>query len=88
MNKILHESEIVTLKHLTDLHASVEASSPGPGTFEQSEHVDQIDELLTNLHYRLNEFEFQDYTRLSNLFLSFSIVFFGIISTILLLYSL
>ena len=88
VNNLLSETEIVTLKHLTDLHASVEASSPGPGTFEQSEQVDQIDDLLTNLHYRLTEFEFQDYTRMSNFLLSASIAFFGILSMLLILFSL
>ena len=88
VNNILSESEIVTLKHLTELHASVESSSPGPGTFEQSEQVDQIDELLTDLHHRLTEFEFQNYTRMSNFLLSASIAFFGVLSTILLLFSL
>ena len=88
VGKILHESEIVTLKHLTELHTSIESASPGPGTFEQSEQVEQIDELLSDLHHRLTEFEFQDYTRMSNLLLSASIAFFGMLSTILLLFSL
>jgi proteasome lid subunit RPN8/RPN11 len=87
LNRILDESEIVTLKHLTELHSSIETASPGPGTLEQSEQVDQIDKLLTNLHYRLKEFEFQDYTKMSNFLLSASIAFFGILSMMLLFYS-